>query len=668
MHPDERFLVWVTNDIAPVQSLGEYFHTATSTLNPNNRGHGFYVYGTLPIFLGRYLTNALAGPMAGWNEILDTGRPLSALSDLLVVVLVYLTAARLYNRRVGLLASAFYALAVLPIQLSHYYKEDTLANFFTFLAIYFAVRILTLETTDDRRRELTVNGQSPTTEAEGRTDEEGLMTDDKRPSIVYRLSSVVKHPFFLLTLGFGLALGCAVTSKLNAAPVAAMLPAAFLLRNHRRSRAEWERDAISALIYLAFAAAISLLVFRLLQPYAFSGPGFFGLRPNPQWVANIREQRQQAAGDVDFPPALQWARRPLWFAGENLTIWGLGLPLGLLAWAGFIWVGWRMLQDALRHRGDWRRHALLWGWTAFYFVWQSAAFNPTMRYLLPIYPTLAIFAAWAIVALYDSRRELTASGQSPTIDDRQTMNDELSSSSILRPSSSIVGHPSSSVLRLSSFIIGLVVLLATLLWAFAFTGIYRRPFTRVAASRWVYQNVPGPINLHIDTGSGVYNQPLPFPSGGSIQPDLPYLTSLDIRASGVLNEIYLGHAALKVPAPEPAQLGIVLSTQPDGSEPLASSLLVADPASSITPGGSDFQVILNNPVGLVQGQVYTLGLNAPQAGQVVDVCGSMVLHIESPGGLVDQGWRARPAASCRGTNPCSSPSHLRLLASYEISP
>ena len=65
MHPDERFLVWVGTDISPLQpgsdpearqwlTLNEYFDTPNSPLNPNNRGHGFYVYGTLPMFLTRY--------------------------------------------------------------------------------------------------------------------------------------------------------------------------------------------------------------------------------------------------------------------------------------------------------------------------------------------------------------------------------------------------------------------------------------------------------------------------------------------------------------------------------------------------------------------------------------------------------------------------------------
>ena len=54
LHPDERFLIWVGTDISPVESLSAYWDTVNSSLNPHNRGHGFYVYGTLPMFLARY--------------------------------------------------------------------------------------------------------------------------------------------------------------------------------------------------------------------------------------------------------------------------------------------------------------------------------------------------------------------------------------------------------------------------------------------------------------------------------------------------------------------------------------------------------------------------------------------------------------------------------------
>jgi dolichyl-phosphate-mannose--protein O-mannosyl transferase len=109
-------------------------------LNPHNRGHGFYVYGTLPLFLTRYIVEWIYGH-SGFQEMTNVGRPLSALADLLTVLLVYIIAARIYDRRVGIIAAAFSSVVVLQIQLSHYFTVDTFLNFFTYLAIYFSVRV-----------------------------------------------------------------------------------------------------------------------------------------------------------------------------------------------------------------------------------------------------------------------------------------------------------------------------------------------------------------------------------------------------------------------------------------------------------------------------------------------------------------------------------------------
>jgi hypothetical protein len=490
LHPDERFLVWVGSDIAPVDSLSDYFDTANSTLNPHNRGHGFYVYGTLPMFITRYVVEWVYGH-SGFQEMTDVGRPLSALADLLTVLLVYTIASRVYNKKVGILGAALSALAVLQIQQSHFFTMDTFINFFTQLAIYFAVRIGYEESP----------WESGNAEATPEASDEMEISPDS--NFVLRF---IRHPFFLLSVAFGAALGCAVASKLNAVPVAVMLPGAFMLQLAKLPTRERRTRIGEAFAYLILAAFVSLLVFRVFQPYAFSGPGFFGIKPNQQWVDNILELRNQVAGDVDFPPALQWARRPVWFSLQNMVKWGLGLPFGILAWAGFLWVGWRIIK------GEWQRHLLLWGWTAFYFTWQSLQFNPTMRYQLPIYPTLAILAAWAVVKLYERIREARERGRIPA-------------ASTWLP-----------------YIIGGAVLLATLAWAFAFTRIYTRPITRVKASRWIYQNLPGPINLHIQTAEGLYNQPVSFPYSSEISSDQPFFTPFTANANGSLDQIYVAHA------------------------------------------------------------------------------------------------------------------------------
>ncbi len=104
LHPDERFLTMVETDIRLPDSLWQYFDTATSPLNPYNAGHGFFVYGTLPIFSVRLLAEWTGN--TGYDQVTLLGRTTSAVFDLISVVLIYLIGARLYRRRVGLLAAA----------------------------------------------------------------------------------------------------------------------------------------------------------------------------------------------------------------------------------------------------------------------------------------------------------------------------------------------------------------------------------------------------------------------------------------------------------------------------------------------------------------------------------------------------------------------------------
>ncbi|NOY97828.1 MAG: hypothetical protein GXP40_01315 [Chloroflexi bacterium] len=599
LHPDERFLTMVETALQPIDSpkellgsppencteWGGYFDTACSPLNPHNRGHGFFVYGTLPIFTVRYVAEAMtsvsqwAGQMlanvgpdtfvggllaqiaktpnwAGYDQVNLVGRQLSALADLLTIVVLYFIAARLYGRKVGLLAAAFSSLAVLQIQQSHFFTVDTFANFFMYLAIYFAVVIA-------------VGGQSLVESRESETAGEKFLR-------------FVNDPLFWRSVGFGLSLGMAVASKLNAAPLAILLPGAFALRlsvnNDRPSPTADDRSPNTdywtrVTVFIIVGALASLLAFRIFQPYTFSGPGFFGLKPNQAWINNIIEQRAQAGGDVDVPFALQWARRSHLYSFENLTTWGLGLPLGILAWAGFLWMGWRILKGE-------RRHALLWGWTALYFLWQSVQFNPTMRYQLPIYPLLAMMAAYFVFRVSGSRLKV-GSGKKPLTFD-------------LKPLAVLTGG---------------LVLIATALWALAFIQIYKRPHTRVAATRWIYQNVPGAISLRIQGADGTtIQQPLPFPVGFVISADTPYTTQFASRTSGALTEIYLPHVADTSGESAPQTLNLFISLQPEASPNgvLGSAYANADFGPRSDPHGDGYRLKLDPPATLVKDQIYFL--------------------------------------------------------------
>ncbi len=196
----------------------------------------------------------------------------------------------------------------------------------------------------------------------------------------------------------------ATASKLDAAPLAILLPGAYILRYWIVDRKSVNDDTLNrspsieywtlASIYLIAGAVASIISFRIFMPYAFHG---FGL--NPAWIENMKELVGQSSGDVDVPFALQWARRSHLFSFDNLTVWGLGLPLGILAWIGFLVMFWKIIKGELQH-------LLLWGWTAIFFAWQSMAFNPTMRYQLPIYPLLCMMAGWFVIYLWDQAQKV----------------------------------------------------------------------------------------------------------------------------------------------------------------------------------------------------------------------------------------------------------------------
>ena len=172
----------------------------------------------------------------------------------------------------------------------------------------------------------------------------------------------------------------------------------------------------------------------------------------------------------------------------------MGLPMGLLVWTGFIWIGWRIIK------GDWRKHILLWGWSAFIFTWQSLIFNPSMRYQLLIYPILAIFAGWVLIRIYDW-------GKKRVTDKEREREGRL----IDNAAPEVSDRKAYKWGKATAIIIGSIVLIATAAYAFSFSNIYARPITRVEASRWIYQNIPGPINLQVKTQDGEFNQPIPYP-------------------------------------------------------------------------------------------------------------------------------------------------------------
>ncbi len=499
LHPDERFLTGVTASIESVKSVSEYFDTANSSLNPNNRGAGFFVYGTLPLFIVRYVAENLG--QTGYGEVHLVGRALSALFDLGLIVLVYLTASRLFDKRVGLLAGFFSAVTVMQIQQSHFWTVDNFANFFTLLAIYFVVRIATHES------------------------KEG----NKAFSI---------WDFVWFSLAFGMSLASKINQPVVVLVQALMLPAAVAIRLGRLPAEERPQYYSTSLWWVLIAGLISVATFRVFQPYAFAGLGLSGwihnigvvwqqtaglglaerlkevgiaiLALNPHWVDTMASLAAQVNGDADWPPSMQWARRPLWFGLRNIVGWGLGWPLALVCLGGFAWAGWRI------YKGDWRKpQVLLWGWGAFFLLYQSLGFNPTMRYFLPVYPVLAIFGAWGVVEFWNLGVKKSRGAR-----ERGSWGEKIRR--FAKP---------------AAMTLGAVAVVGGALWAFAFVHIYQQDVSRVQAARWIYENLPGPITIGYSVDGQTTHEPLAVPYDFVISPEAAFTTSFAPKADGELNQI-----------------------------------------------------------------------------------------------------------------------------------
>ncbi|MBI4926471.1 MAG: hypothetical protein HY835_01810, partial [Anaerolineae bacterium] len=296
---------------------------------------------------------------------------------------------------------------------------------------------------------------------------------------------------------------------------------------------------------------------------------FFNVSLNERWVGNMKELAAQNSGDVDFPPQLQWARRPVWFGIQNMIQWGFGLPLGLLAWAGFLVMGWRIL------RGDWAKHTLLWGWTALYVLWQSSSATPSMRYFMPVYPILVILAAWVLFHLWN--------------------------------------QPHSRKLFQSLAVgMGVVATLGTLLYAYAFLQIYIKPFTRVEASRWIYDTIPAPVNVPIDTGSSVKAMRLPFSLGYRMTAGRPIRFAFTPQAQRDLIGVDFPYIKDNRSDPPVTNLLLTVLDKPsdEGGLPLAYGALSEVFLAEGDVRGRSYQAVLDRPVQALPGTTYYLEITS----------------------------------------------------------
>ena len=171
-------------------------------------------------------------------------------------------------------------------------------------------------------------------------------------------------------LAGGAAVGAAASLKYSDGAIVIALVAAALLSP--------ELTFKQAFKHLVFAGLIAVAFVIVTNPYIFADWGTF--------TNDLDRQRKFASG----PPLLGQPERNGWVYYVRSSSWAFGVVPGLLALAGGI---------TLLVKGKRREAIVLGSLIVLYYLYMGSQSRFYARWMLPLYPALAILAAYALVQI-----------------------------------------------------------------------------------------------------------------------------------------------------------------------------------------------------------------------------------------------------------------------------
>ena len=442
-HPDERAILFkvIEIELPPLSDLAALLDAEQSPWNP-----GWFPYGSFPLYLIKLVDILFSDlPMVGFEDLRIPARAVSALADVVTILVTYLIGRAIWSRTTGLLAAGLVAFSVIHIQLSHFFAVDTLMALFATVTLYFLLRVARW----------------------------GRYSD---------------------SAWAGLCIGLALATKISVAPIlAAYVVAHFMYVTGLvpgvtgRNIAIFDRLSSGAKASL-IGLGVMIGALLLAQPYAF-----LDWR---QFYADFAEQSEMVRRIRDYPYTRQYIdTTPYLYHVQQLTVWGLGLPLVIVALAGTLYAALKGLKvwfavaylvlgivlpagililsssmvATLLASGivvgallatipvrslDTRLNAVLLSWAIPYFLIVGAFDVKFMRYMLPITPVLVLFGSRMVVDVWSWARSRQAAVKAA---------------------------------------LGVVAALATAFTVFygvSYSGIYSEVHPAVRASEWIQENVP----------------------------------------------------------------------------------------------------------------------------------------------------------------------------------
>tara|TARA_B100001013_G_C24622549_1_gene447807 strand:+ start:196 stop:4752 length:4557 start_codon:yes stop_codon:yes gene_type:complete len=452
-HPDERAILFKVAEISPVKAseFTSLFNANESSWNPH-----WFAYGSLPIYLIKgieSISEAISSP--GIQDLRITGRLVSTIADIVTLITVYILGARLYSRKVALIACGFIALAVLHIQLSHFFAVDTLQAMFAVLTIFFLYRVA-------------------------------------------RFGGLANSILAGLFMGLGLATKASQLPILLAFAVAHVMWLLNLSGDNEHQTYIFQ-DRLKEVFINTLAGLLTAVgAFFLTQPYAFLDW--------KQFYSDFTEQSEMVRRIRDYPYTRQYINTQsyLYFIQQHI-FWGLGIPLGIIAWSGLLFVAVRGLEfrrailyglmgivvpaglliwssdikvvivaSALVilsllvtlpfRQAKNRLDVVILSWVLPYLIITGSLEVKFMRYMIPVTPFLILFGSQMLVSFWHT---------------------SLNYFRKIKSEIDIYKY-----LKIFLILSGVLLTFFSIFYSISYLAIYSKPHTAVRASEWIQANLP----------------------------------------------------------------------------------------------------------------------------------------------------------------------------------
>jgi len=206
--------------------------------------------------------------------------------------------------------------------------------------------------------------------------------------------------------------------------------------------------------HAALAGAVAAGVFFISAPYAFLDVGAF--------IGDLGAQTRMASNAGLWPFTIQYIDTPAFiYQIQQSSVWGLGIPLGVVAWGSIPFTAAVAALSKTARRSD----LFVLAWVVPGFLFLESFEVHFLRYVFPLMPILIIMGSRMLLWMVTAYRPSTVD---------------------------IIRRQVGSARFLPAIAVGVIVVVmgTTAFYALAFQKVYAEDHPAVTASEWINENIP----------------------------------------------------------------------------------------------------------------------------------------------------------------------------------